>query len=106
MGGVYRLAHAGPTESSELSLGLSPGSHAFAPSGNFRFVSELNRAESEALHRRAPDPCEIVPTCPFCQSGPFRFARRMKNIDICICEFCGTRLSVPHDAWEIRLGGK
>jgi hypothetical protein len=26
----------------------------------------------------------------------------MKDMDICVCEKCGTSLTVPHDAWRIR----
>ena len=61
--------------------------------------------DDKGVKRELRDPCEIVPTCPFCQSGPFRFARRMKNMDICVCEFCGTRMSVPYEAWKKRLDG-
>ena len=53
-----------------------------------------------------PDPCEIIPTCPICLSAPLKLARRMKDMDICLCEHCGTSLTVPHDAWRIRHGGK
>jgi hypothetical protein len=49
-----------------------------------------------------PEPCEVIPTCPVCSSGPMKIARHMKGLDICLCENCGSSLSVPHDAWRIR----
>jgi len=49
-----------------------------------------------------PDPCEVIPTCPVCSSGPMKVARHMKELDICVCENCGSSLSVPHEAWRIR----
>ena len=54
------------------------------------------------MPRQLPDPCEIIPKCPICLSGPLTVARRMKDMDLCLCERCGTSLSVPHDAWELR----
>jgi hypothetical protein len=33
-------------------------------------------------------------------------SRRFKDMDICICETCGTSLSVPHEAWRIRQARK
>ena len=31
-----------------------------------------------------------------------KIARHMKELDICLCETCGSSLSVPHEAWRIR----
>jgi hypothetical protein len=51
-----------------------------------------------------PDPCEIVPFCPICLVAPLKHARRLKDMDICLSEHCGTSLTVPHEAWRIRRG--
>jgi len=51
-----------------------------------------------------PDPCEIIPLCPICLLAPLKHARRLKDMDICLCERCGTSLTVPHEAWRIRRG--
>jgi hypothetical protein len=49
-----------------------------------------------------PDPCELIPRCPVCLSNEMVFAVRTGNVDICVCKRCGTSLSVPHDAWDMR----
>jgi hypothetical protein len=49
-----------------------------------------------------PDPCDVIPICPVCESCPFKLARRTTDLDICICERCGTSLTVPHVAWKLR----
>ena len=49
-----------------------------------------------------PDPCDVVPTCPICLIAPLKLARRLREMDICLCERCGASLTVPHDAWRLR----
>ncbi len=48
------------------------------------------------------DPSEAIPVCPVCLSGPLKFSRRMRDLDICICESCETSMTVPHEAWKKR----
>jgi hypothetical protein len=45
-----------------------------------------------------PDPCEVVPNCPVCDSILF-VAHKHAKIKICVCRGCGTSLSIPDDAW-------
>ena len=52
--------------------------------------------------REPPDPCELIPRCPVCLSNEMVFAVRTGNVDICVCKRCGTSLSVPHEAWDLR----
>ena len=51
-----------------------------------------------------PEPSEFVRVCPICLASPLTHARRLKDMDICLCERCGTSLTVPHEAWRIRRG--
>ena len=49
-----------------------------------------------------PNPCSLIPRCPVCLVATLRLARRVKDLDICLCERCGTSLMVPHEAWTFR----
>ena len=60
----------------------------------------------DVLKADLPDPCKIIPVCPICISAPLTLSQRIKGVDICVCEACGTTLSVPHEAWLIRQAHK
>jgi len=34
--------------------------------------------------------------------GKLELTKRSRGIDICICSMCGTGMTVPHEAWELR----
>ena len=40
--------------------------------------------------------------CPICLLGKLELTKRSRGIDICICSMCGTGMTVPHEAWELR----
>jgi hypothetical protein len=49
-----------------------------------------------------PNPCEIIPVCPVCLSGPLELAITTSEIDICVCLHCGMSMTVPVEAWKKR----
>lgn len=45
----------------------------------------------------SPEPCELVPDCPIC-GFELTVAPPFTNVKICVCQNCGTSLSIPADA--------
>jgi transcription elongation factor Elf1 len=48
-----------------------------------------------------PAPCDITPNCPICEHpNSLTLASRHLTITICVCQECGTTLSVPDAAMD------
>ena len=48
----------------------------------------------------APAPCEVLPSCPMCGAGAMELVYDRPDTKECECRSCGTRITVPTDAWN------
>jgi hypothetical protein len=46
-----------------------------------------------------PSPCDVVPSCPMC-GGAMELVYDRPETKECECSICGTRITVPTDAWD------
>ncbi len=72
----------------------------------FLHSGHIYSSTSDSLKNDLPATCEVILTCPVCNSAPLTLSRRLKDLDICVCEACGTSLSVPHEALRNRLSNQ